>query len=251
MRVLFPIDKVSTPSNLRELSNAFSDKEDTKYFAFFLSEKKNGNKNADSRETVLGKAETQVIWQAEAERLQMNLDFIDPKFSSSLTSTSCLFADLLIVGSTDEEALDFIRKKISSDTTTRLGCAVCITSEALQTVGEIFILVDYDYSVAIALKSFVQLFLQLFKNRKITIVTTSPSNEEQIAFEQNLVNFVKEYSTDVGIVPIGSGKGCEHMLKLAEKVEHPLVIMGRSIREILNEKTIQNEKNKLSFYYFD
>jgi hypothetical protein len=250
MRVLFPIDKVSTPSNLRELSNAFSDKEDTKYFAFFLSEKKNGNKIPDSRETVLEKAETQVIWQAEAERLQMNLDFIDPK-SSTITSTSCFFADLLVVGSADDEALDFIRRKISSDTATRLGCAVCITGETLQNVGEIFILVDYDYSVAIALKSFVQLFLQLFKNKKITIVTTSPSNEEQIAFEQNLVNFVKEYSTDVGIVPIGSGKGYEHMLKLAEKAEHPLVIMGRSIREILNEKTIQNEKNKLSFYYFD
>jgi hypothetical protein len=197
------------------------------------------------------KAEAQVIWQAEAERLQMDLDFINPKWSPNITATSSMFADLLIVVSSDKEAIEFIRKKTSSDTLTHFGCAVCITGEALEATKEILILVDYDYSVAISLKSFVNLFPQLFKNRKITIVTNSPSNDEQIAFEQNLVNFVKEYSSDVGIVPIGSGKGYEHMLKLAENADHPLLIMGRSIREILNQNAIQNEKNKLSFYYFD
>ncbi len=250
MRILFPIDKSSSPTNLAELNNAFSNKEDAKYFAFFLSDK-NGSKDLDEPDRGREKAEAQVIWQAEAERLEMDLDFIHSKLSPNATAISSMFADLLIVASSDSEAIEFIKKKTSTDAANHFGCAVCITGEGLQSIGEILILVDYDYSVAIALKSFVNLFPQLFKNRKITIVTNSPSDDEQIAFEQNLVNFVKEYSSDVGIVPIGSGKGYEHMLKLAVNADHPLLIMGRSIREILNQNAIQNDKNKLSFYYFD
>jgi hypothetical protein len=248
MRVLFPIDKSSTPSDLMELSSVLSKKEKTKYLAFFLN--KNIGKEIDD-DTATEKSATKEIWQAEAERLKVNLDFISPKLSSSISNTSSMFADLLIVGSADKEAIEFIRKKTYADAFTHFGCAVCIASEKLQNIGEIFILVDYDYSVATALKSFVNLFLPLFQKRKITIVTNSPSNEEQIAFEQNLVNFVKEYSSDVGIVPIGSGKGYEHMLKLAASADHPLLIMGRSIREILNQNALQNEKNEFSFYYFD
>ena len=114
---------------------------------------------------------------------------------------------------------------------------------------EIVFLFDQDKASLAALKSFISLFGELAKEKRITIITVSPDDDEDINYEKCLVSYVQKEFDDVGIVPMQRYNLEEEVLKMLSKLETPLLIAGKPAIGLIENKMSRLAQYGISVYY--
>lgn len=247
MKILFPADFNSAHVDLADYAKLFSHLEKKKFSVFFLSDLIRKTK------TTYGEMEKLVVvkeLETEAKKLDIEVKFIRNQPSTgSLFSQSC-FADLVMINPITEETINSFTTTFSEEMLDSVSCPVFLSADLLNPYHEILIMVDFDTSVVAALKSFLLMFGDVSKNKKVTLLTLPPNNEEEICFEQDLVNFVRENFEDVGIVPMKGNNITQQLVVVASGMDKPLLIMGHSARNLFNHETMNEMAGHNVSLYF-
>lgn len=130
-------------------------------------------------------------------------------------------------------------------------CPVLIIPEGIEKIDNVIFTYDSKESSVFAIRAFSNLFNSSFKDKIVSILTVTPSLQEEIENERLLMDLVKHHFNNVGLQLMEGTNTSQEIINFAREVENPLVIMGafgRSTisnmilpsvaREIIKEKNI-------------
>lgn len=183
----------------------------------------------------------QVIQALEQEAVQLGINYrflgITPDQPLTLPSLTN-FADLLIIPSGErEEKTRLILEDVQ--------CPVFLGQG--QEFDSVVVIFDYDVSAISALKSFLALFGDEGRSKPLTILALNPEDEEQLMTEKYLVNYLKEYFRDVGVLSLASSNLPDKLWTLPYQGEHPLLITGRQGRAYLESPGLTEKGISIHF----
>jgi len=105
-------------------------------------------------------------------------------------------------------------------------CPVLIIPKGMRTIDNIIFAYDGKEPSVFALKSFSSLFSDAVKDKVVSILTVTPSLEEEIKNEKFLLDLAKHYYNNVGVQLMEGSNISTEIMAFADTVENPLVIMG-------------------------
>ena len=73
---------------------------------------------------------------------------------------------------------------------------------------------------------FSNLFSDSMKDKEVTILTVTPSVEEEIKNEKLLLELVKQHHSNIGVQLLEGTNISEEIISYAESVSNPLIVMG-------------------------
>lgn len=234
---------------LDDYAKMFSHLPEKKFSVLVMSDFLKGKKKSKSEEDNREEFEEKLL--EDAKKIRSEVEFIKSQASfDSLLSWSC-FADLVSLPVINPKSLDQFNGVFPENVLGRMNCSLFISAYTFDAFDEIMIIGDYDQSIASALKSFLILFGEECKKKKVTLYTAAPEDEMSITFEQDLVWFLRKAFHDLGIVPIPSNEVGKQLAAFASKMEKPLLILGHRNQALLNSPELRKEitSKKLSIFY--
>ncbi len=124
-------------------------------------------------------------------------------------------------------------------------CPVMIVPENIQPIKNIVLTYDGKESSVFAIRAFSNLFDFAVKDKITTILTVSPSADEEISNEKLLMELVKEHFRNVGLQLLNGYSTSKEILNFAENVEDPLVIMGAYGRSTISNLIIPSVARRI------
>ena len=125
------------------------------------------------------------------------------------------------------------------------GCPVMIVPENIQPIKNIILTYDGKESSVFAIRAFSNLFDFAVKDKITTILTVSPSADEEISNEKLLMELVKEHFRNVGLQLLTGYSTSKEILNFAESVENPLVTMGAYGRSTISNLIIPSVARRI------
>lgn len=117
-------------------------------------------------------------------------------------------------------------------------CPVLILPENIQGIDNIIFTYDGKESSVFAIKAFANLFSEATKDKITSILTVMPSLDEEIKNEKFLLDLVKQHFNNVGVQLLEGTNIPYEIIRFAESVENPLVIMGAYGRSAISNLLI-------------
>ncbi len=105
-------------------------------------------------------------------------------------------------------------------------CPVLIIPEEMDEIKNIILTYDGKESSVFAIRAFSNLFAGAVKDKIATILTITPSVDEEIKNEKFLMELVKQHFSNVGMQLLTGTSTSKEILNFADQSEAPLVIMG-------------------------
>ncbi len=105
-------------------------------------------------------------------------------------------------------------------------CPVLIIPKGIRDINNIIFAYDGKESSVFAIKSFSSLFADAVKDKPVSILTVTPSLEEEIKNEKFLLELAKHYYNNVGVQLLEGSNISAEIKSFADTVENPLVVMG-------------------------
>ncbi len=105
-------------------------------------------------------------------------------------------------------------------------CPVLIIPKGMRSIDNIIFAYDGKETSVFALKSYSALFSDAMKDKVVSILTVTPSLEEEIKNEKFLLDLAKHYYDNVGVQLLEGSNISSEIMSFADTVENPLVIMG-------------------------
>ncbi|MGK7397941.1 MAG: universal stress protein [Candidatus Cyclobacteriaceae bacterium M3_2C_046] len=105
-------------------------------------------------------------------------------------------------------------------------CPVLIIPNNLRSIDNIIFTYDGKESSVFAIKSFSHLFSKATQDKITSILTVTPSLDEEIKNEKFLLELVKQHYKNVGVQLLEGTHISQEIINFADSVENPLVIMG-------------------------
>ncbi len=249
--ILFPVDLQPTKYHLSDYENLLSHVDSKRFSAFFL---KDFTKSAKGKTTVINeqdKSALQNSLQDEAKKLDLDINFINSQSNSSGLMNQSKFADLAIISPITHDNMSQLIQSFPDHFFEEMGCPIFLTDDLVHSYEEILVLFDYDQSGLTALKSFLTMFGKVSSKKKVTIVTVSPDDAPEIHLEKYLVSYLQKVFGDVGIVPFSNKNLADQLVSYAEKLNKPLLVMGRVALNLLknNELGTKLADNHMSIFY--
>ena len=124
-------------------------------------------------------------------------------------------------------------------------CPVMIVPENIQPIKNIILTYDGKESSVFAIRAFSNLFDFAVKDKITTILTVSPSADEEISNEKLLMELVKEHFRNVGLQLLTGYSTSKEILNFAESVENPLVTMGAYGRSTISNLIIPSVARRI------
>jgi nucleotide-binding universal stress UspA family protein len=124
-------------------------------------------------------------------------------------------------------------------------CPVLIVPENIRPVKNIILTYDGKESSVFAIRAFSNLFDFAVKDKITTILTVSPSADEEIKNEKLLMELVKEHFRNVGLQLLNGYNTSKEILNFADNVDDPLVIMGAYGRSTISNLIIPSVARRI------
>ncbi len=245
--ILFPVDFSSHGFSIDDYARAFSHLQGKQFSAFFLSDfmkEKNGHEENHRQER-------QKSLREAATSVKVDLKFIACPGSVLSLRYQSRFADLLVLSPLTGESQQMLTTLLDENIFDDFGCPVLVSANLADPYDEIIFLFDHDPTGLTALKSFHNLFSQISKNKKVTVITVNQDDMPEVFFEESLVHYLRGTFGNVGILPMNKGDMGKNLVTYAARSEHPLLIMGRSAQSLFEDKALLRalEQKKISVYY--
>lgn len=120
----------------------------------------------------------------------------------------------------------------------RSRCPVLVIPEGMESTKNVILTYDGKESSVFAIRAFSTLFMESVKDKIVTILTVSPSAEEEIKNEKLLMDLVQQHFSNVGLQLLTGTSTSTEILNFADSVENPLVIMGAYGRSTISNLII-------------
>jgi nucleotide-binding universal stress UspA family protein len=124
-------------------------------------------------------------------------------------------------------------------------CPVLIVPENIKPIRNVILTYDGKESSVFAIRAFSNLFDFAVKDKVTTILTVSPSADEEIKNEKLLMELVKEHFRNVGLQLLNGFSTSREILNFAYNVEDPLVIMGAYGRSTISNLIIPSVARRI------
>ena len=248
--ILFPVDLKPSSVHLSDYVNLLSHVEKKMFSAFFVKDfvkpSKKGSAGFEEDKTAV-----QNSLQEEAKKLDMDINFISGQSNASGLMNQSKFADLAIICPITHDNIGKLIQSFPEHFFEDIGCPILLSEDLLQSYEEILLLFDYDQSSLAALKSFLSMFGKISGNKKVTIITVSPDNAPEIHLEKYLVSYLQKIFKDVGIVPFSNKNLADQLVAYAEKLNKPLLVMGRAGVNLLKDNHLATKlaDHHMSLFY--
>jgi nucleotide-binding universal stress UspA family protein len=105
-------------------------------------------------------------------------------------------------------------------------CPVLIIPDDMTTVENIIFTYDGKESSVFAIKAFSSLFSDKTHDKIVSILTVTPSVEEEIKNEKLLLDMIKQHFDNVGIQLLEGSDISQEITNFASSQKNPLVVMG-------------------------
>ncbi len=249
--ILFPIDLQPTKYHLSDYANLLSHVDKKRFSAFFL---KDFTKSTKGKPIVINdqdKATLQNSLQEEAKILDLDINFINSQSNSSGLMNQSKFADLAVISPITHDNMSQLIQSFPDHFFEEMGCPIFLTEDLAHSYEEILVLFDYDQSGLAALKSFLTMFGKVSSTKKVTIITVNPDDAPEIHLEKYLVSYLQKVFDNVGIVPFSSKNLADQLVSYAEKLNKPLLVMGRAAVNLLknNQLATKLADHHMSIFY--
>ena len=249
--ILFPVDLQPSKYHLSDYANLLSHVDSKRFSAFFLKDFTKSAKGKVSAINEQDKTALQNSLQDEANTLDIDINFINSQSNSSSLMNQSKFADLAVISPITHDNIGQLIQSFPDHFFEDMGCPIFLTEDLAPSYEEILVLFDYEQSGLAALKSFLTMFGNVSSDKKVTIITVSPDDAPEIHLEKYLVSYLKKVFADVGIVPFSSKDLADQLVTFAEKLNKPLLVMGRAAVNLLknNELATKLADNHMSIFY--
>lgn len=249
--ILFPVDLQPTKFHLSDYATLLSHVDQKRFSAFFLRDYSKSSKAKGSVINEVDKTNLQASLQEEADSLHLDINFINSQSNSSGLMNQSKFADLAIISPITHDNIVQLIQSFPDHFFEEMGCPIFITEDLVNSYEEILVLFDYDQSGLAALKSFLSMFGNVSGKKKVTILTVSPDDAPEIHLEKYLVSYLQKVFEDVGIVPFSSKNLADQLVSYAEKLNKPLLVMGRAALNLLRDNQLATKlaDNHMSIFY--
>ena len=139
-----------------------------------------------------------------------------------------MFADLLILSYRlfDNTAPEKTDPSILYDILKESKCPTLIIPEKIRRIDNLVFTYDGKESSVFAIKAFANLFGRATREKITSILTVTPSLDEEILNEKLLLNLVKQHYNNVGVQLLEGTHITQEISNFARSVTNPLVIMG-------------------------
>jgi len=249
--ILFPVDFQPSQPHLADYARLFSHVDSKSFAGFFLKDFVKHPKNKPVTSTDSEKAEMQTTLEQEAKSLNLDVTFIKSQANGNSLLNQSKFADLAMINPITHENIGQLIESFPEHFFEEVGCPIFLSEDLLSPYEEILVLFDYDQSGLAALKSFLSFFGKESSNKKVTILTVSPDDAPEIHLEKYLVSYLQKIFTDVGIVPMSSRDLASQLVNYAEKLNKPVLVMGRAALHLLNNNELATKvaDHHMSIFY--
>lgn len=105
-------------------------------------------------------------------------------------------------------------------------CPVLIMPQGMENIENIIFTYDGKESSVFAIKAFSNLFASHMANKIVSILTVTPSVDEEIKNEKLLLDMTKQQFNNVGIQLLEGNNISKEIIKFASAQNNPLVVMG-------------------------
>lgn len=105
-------------------------------------------------------------------------------------------------------------------------CPVLILPALTEKIDNVIFTYDGKESSVFAIRMFSTLFSEQMKDKEVTILTVTPSAEEEIKNEKLLLELVKQHHSNVGVQLLEGTNISDEIISFAESVDNPLLVMG-------------------------
>lgn len=245
--ILLPVDYSAKDFRAQDYAKIVSHLESKHFAAFFISDYLRIKSDASR----LGRSDVYRSVESAAKKLKLDLKFITCPGSLPSLWYQSRFADLMIL---DLLTLDNARalnrlhaEKFFDD----FGCPILLSGSLPEDQEDIIFLFDHDPSSLVALKSFLALFGEISKNKKLTVITINSSDGPGVYFEESLIHHLQQIFKNVGILPMQKTDIVSHLISFAAKATKPILIMGNLAQGLFNQESSAEAlvMNKVSVYY--
>ena len=117
-------------------------------------------------------------------------------------------------------------------------CPVLIIPDGMTSIKNIIFTYDSRESSVFAIRAFSGLFARSTKEKEVTILTVTPTAEEEIKNEGCLLNLVKQHYNNVGVQLLAGTRISDEIMNFAQGIENPLVVMGAYGRSTISNLII-------------
>ena len=105
-------------------------------------------------------------------------------------------------------------------------CPVLILPVDTSRIDNVIFTYDGKESSVFAIRMFSNLFSETMKDKEVTVLTITPSVEEEIKNERLLLELVKQHHSNVGVQLLEGTNISEEIMAFANSVSNPLIVMG-------------------------
>ena len=189
-----------------------------------IPEKDNSWSESDNQ-----KAEVISLFEEKAQERKLNYKiYNDFEVSGYDLVKQSIYADLLIFSynvffnpETNKPDSTFIYQLLKG-----CKCPVLILPAKSEKIENVIFTYDGKESSVFAIRMFSNLFSETMKDKEVTILTVTPSAEEEIKNEKLLLELVKQHHSNIGVQLLEGTNISEEIVTYAENVENPLLVMG-------------------------
>ncbi|GEM_PF-3205790 len=148
--------------------------------------------------------------------------------SSNELIVQSIYADLLIMSyevffnsESQEPDTTFIYQLLKA-----CKCPVLILPTTTNKIQNVIFTYDGKESSVFAIRMFSNLFSDTMRDKEITVLTVTPSADEEIKNEKLLLELIKQHHSNVGVQLMEGTNISEEIISYAKNVEDPLIVMG-------------------------
>jgi nucleotide-binding universal stress UspA family protein len=157
------------------------------------------------------------------------------------------YADLLILSY--EVFINHVTGKVDTSLLYQIlkgsRCPVLVIPEGLKEIKNVILTYDGKESSVFAIRAFSNLFANAVKDKIVTILTVTPSADEEIKNEKSFMELVKQHFSNVGMQLLTGSSTSTEILNFAGKSEGPLVIMGAYGRSMISNLIIPSVARRI------
>ena len=264
-RVLIIVDNQEMSANVLHLAvNGIKEGREHLYIGLLINQFENStisqNESIISSHPALSEAEEKTLTLGNS----FQNDLLNEGMASKICFGECLntkeivketaFADLLIIDS--RTFADYLLEKDRFQSLRgifeKAQCPLLVIPSNFKDFHEIIILKDPEEKVVKAVKSLKSTLTQSLRNAEVSLIGKVPNEEEEFQDEKRLMDFLKQYFRNVGIMLTPDEPFEDVAFDLISKSQLPLVVMAgfdkRRIKNLILPLITNSAKQDISLY---
>ena len=264
-RVLIIVDNQEMSSNVLHLAvNGIKEGREHLYIGLLINQFENST--ISQNESFI--SSNPEISEAEEKTINLGNSFQNDFLSEGIASKICLgeclnikeivketaFADLLIIDSLTfaDYLMETDRFQYLRGVFEKVQCPLLVIPSNFKDFHEIIILKDSEEKVVRAVKSLKSTLTQSLRNAEVSLIGIVPNKEEEFQDEKRLMDFLKQYFRNVGIMLTPDEPFEEVAMDLIIKSQMPLVVMAgfdkQRIKNLILPLITNSAKQDISLY---